>query len=434
MEYSKAVDELIEKVSQKFEYNDELKTVLKKMIPSMTKGKSDESKQMLYDALERVKIFVLDENSGEEQIEKCKEEIMGNVNKDISFVNEDKGEYSKKVAPGAYVNEPVFDDNMNIVDRKAFLYVTRMSEYSKLSTVYGTTINLSHLVHELGHAWASEKNEFIQNDDGTIINNVGACSIYSKIDKEKKEVNSSGYDGLLIEEALNTIEEEDILCDMLNIDSINELKSNGYISSSYQGLITDMMRSYVEKFGKESFDEFRYSKNRSALEKIEKSLENTEAWEILNSDEYTEKKKEKFNRINELEVTDGAKRLINNVIDEYSDVYFPDNSKFTPMQKLENVFTQIYNLSGVKYNFGIVDNDTNMEIYRTITTSMISEGYVPKNQAKDIVKEDKVIEESNFMSELKYSVKTDEEIASEEKDFDDKISNTKIVEDKSIEE
>ena len=177
--------------------------------------------------------------------------------------------------------------------------------------------------------------------------------------------------------------------------------------------MTDMMRAYIEKFGKEHFDKFRILKDREALKEIENALEDTEGWKTIQTEEYTEKKKAKFDKVNDLETTEGAKQIINRIVNEYSDDFFPDNTKFTPMQKLDNVFTQVYNFSTARYNFGILGNDHNMDIYKEVMTSIISEGYVLKNQAKDLPnKEVKENHENSFMSELKGQVKSDNEIIS----------------------
>ena len=426
------IDDIIDNISEKFGYDDELKENLKRIVPSMLKGKNDESKQLLYSTLERVKIFILPNNATMENVEQCQKETFEGKNNGVEFIEQDRGEYGKKLAAGAYVNEPVFDDNMNIVDRQSFLYVTRLSKYDSLCKVYGTDINLSHLIHELGHAWASEKEEFIQDDNGNYINKVGACTITARVDKENKKVENIGYSGLLMEEALNTIEEENTLCDVLGIEDVKELRMVGYVPSTYQGMMTDIMKSYVEKFGNESFDNYRYLKDNNALKQIEKSIEDTEGWSHIQTEEYTNKKRSKIAKVNDLETTDAAKRLINNLFETYDDVYFPDNSKFTPMEKLENVLTQVYNFSSVKYNFDIAKPE-NLEIYKEVVRSMINEGYVLKNQAKEVIKKEKVIPENTFMSQLKSNVKTDEEIASNKENVSQNGNKEQVIESKTIE-
>jgi len=287
-----------------------------------------------------------------------------------------------------------------------------------MAEIYGTDINLSHLIHELGHAWASEKEEFVKTEDGNYINNVGACKISAKVNKESKSVLSYNYEGLLTEETLNTIEEEDTLCKVLGVESINELKEKGYVPSTYQWLITNIMRSYVDKFGKERFDSYRFLKDRQALKEIEESIIATEGWGIILTEEYEKGKRAKYEKIDDLQTTEGAKNSIKDLFAKYEDVYFPDNSKFTPMQKLENVFEQVYNFNTVKYNFDIMKPE-NKEIFDSVVISMTQEGYVLKNQAKELPKK-KNKEESNFMAELKGNVKSDEEIKKEEKDMNDK--------------
>lgn len=417
------INELIDSVSEKFGYDEELNRTLKRIVPVMIEGKSQEISNMLFDTLNRVRIFVLENNATKEDIDKCQKEVFGDTNQDIKFEEETGSEYGKNVAAGAYVNEPVFDDNMNIVGKQSFLYVTKLSKYDKLKEIYGTDINISHLIHELGHAWASEKEEFVQDEKGNYINNVGACTITAKVDKENKSVISDKYEGLFLEETLNTIEEENTLCKLLRIENINELKAKGYVPSSYQGMMTDITKSYVEKFGKERFDDFRFLKDKEALKDIEKAIEATEGWNVIQTEEYEKGKRAKFAKVNELDTTDGAKRMINNIFNQYDDIYFPDNSKFTPMQKLENIFQQVYNFGAVKYNFDIMKPE-NLEIYKSIVLSMINEGYVLKNQAKELPKE-RNKEENSFMAELKGNVKTDEEIKNQ-KEVDNKKEINKI--------
>ena len=413
------IEAYIDQIAEKFGYDEELVSQLKRVVPIMTEGKSEEVKNMLFDTLNRVKIFVMENDPTREDVEKCKQEVMGKDNKGVTFVEEDRGEYDNRgVAAGAYVNEPVFDEEMNIVGRNSFIYTTKLGKYSKLVGLYDTRINLGHLVRELGHAWASEKGEFVQNSDGSYVTNVGAYTSVSEVDKEKREVKQESRDRLMIEKNLNSIEEENVILKLAGMKNLEDLRYNYYYSpSEYQGMMNDMMRAYIEKFGKERFDKFRILKDREALKEIENALEDTEGWKTIQTEEYTEKKKAKFDKVNDLETTEGAKQIINRIVNEYSDDFFPDNTKFTPMQKLDNVFTQVYNFSTARYNFGILGNDHNMDIYKEIMTSIISEGYVLKNQARNLPnKEIKENHENSFMSELKGQIKSDKEIMSEQKE------------------
>lgn len=409
------IEEYIDKISEKFGYDEELSNQLKRIVPVMIQDKSEDIQNLLYDTLDRVKIFVMEKAPTAEDVEKCKQEIMGKDNKDVTFIEKDRGDYDKRgVATGAYTNEPVFDEDMNITGRNSFIYTTKLSKYDRLKDVYGTRINISHLIHELGHAWASEKDEFVQ-DGNEYITTVGAYKGRTNIDKEKREVRAYSYNGLMLEESLNTIDEENILCNVLGIESIKELSGKGYVPSNYQGLMTDIMRSYVEKFGKERFNNFRFLKDKESLKELENAIKDTEAWQTLQQGEYTERKKAKFDKINELETTENAKNLINKIVREYSEDFFPDNTKFSPMEKLENVFTQVYNFSNAKYNFGILGNEHNANIYKEVMTAIVQEGYVLKNQAKELPSKEEH-SKNDFMSSLKSEVKSDEEVRKEYKE------------------
>lgn len=122
------VNEFVERVSEKFGYEDELKDVLKRIIPSMIKGKSDEVNQMLYETFKNVKIFISDYPINDEVIKNAKQEIIGDVNKHVKFFEKDKGEYSKTEAASVYIDEPVFDENMSLIGAKNFICVSRLQK------------------------------------------------------------------------------------------------------------------------------------------------------------------------------------------------------------------------------------------------------------------------------------------------------------------
>ena len=153
-------DSFLESVAQKFGYSEELLDALKRVVPVMLDGKDEETSKLLLDTIERVEIVVFDEEPTEEEIDSIFSKKVAGRNNHVKFKFEDRGEYGKKVGYGAYCHRPIFDDEMNIVDRVGMLYITKLSKYSEEAKYYGTTINLSHLIHELGHAWAAQKDEY----------------------------------------------------------------------------------------------------------------------------------------------------------------------------------------------------------------------------------------------------------------------------------
>ena len=150
-------DSFLESVAQKFGYSEELLDALKRVVPVMLDGKDEETSKLLLDTIERVEIVVFDEEPTQEEVDGILSQKIAGRNNHVKFKYEDRGEYGKKVGVGAYCNKPIFDDEMNTVDRVGVLYITKLSEYSRVAKYYGTSIDLSHLIHELGHAWAAQK-------------------------------------------------------------------------------------------------------------------------------------------------------------------------------------------------------------------------------------------------------------------------------------
>ena len=69
---------------------------------------------------------------------------------------------------------------------------------------------------------------------------------------------------------------------------------------------------------------------------------------------------------------------------QYESIYFPDVSQMSPLDKIENVLEQFYNMSSVKYNIDI-------EVYKEFLDCLGYEGYALINQAADVKKKDELL-------------------------------------------
>lgn len=376
------INNFVDEITKRFDYSAMLANDLKRILPLMLDGKDEEKRQTLFNMLRETKIFVLPARAGVEDLKRCKDEVFGNSNNGVTFVDGDQGEYSKSELPaGSYISEPVFDDNMNIVGRNRMLFVKELYDWDPLNEVYKSNINLSHLIHEMGHAWVAEKNEYAQNEDKSFVEYVGAGSILHVVDKQTKTVQGLKAEGLFLEEALNTIQEESIILKLTGKSSIEELKNKGYVSSVYQGLIKSIVQSFVDKFGIDAFEGYRHSKDKGCIADIEKSLAATSAWATLGTKEYGDRKRKSIDCVDKLEVAESTKSKIKQFFKHYDDVYFGDNTRYTPIQKIDNVLEQIYNFGSIKYSFNLLENDNNLEIYKEVVSSMVAEANAIKNEA-----------------------------------------------------
>lgn len=123
----------------------------------------------------------------------------------------------------------------------------------------GTNINVSDLIHELGHAWNAEKKQFEIQKNGTLKERIGTAEFTYSFTKDK-ETNKFfkkciNQQGLMIEESYNTLEEERAMARYMNIP-LSQMKKEykeTLIPSIYQGYMKEFMEYMLENLGEEDF-------------------------------------------------------------------------------------------------------------------------------------------------------------------------------------
>lgn len=387
-EILKEYEDIVDKVCLKYGYNsqdkegnDSLKTVLLKVLPAMLKNSNKEERELFYEMLDNTPIVIVD-NLTQEGYNKLLEQYIGN---NIIEKNDDLGEYGKGLATGAYVSEPILDENMTLQGKKSFIYIQRVSGEQK--DFLGTDINVSHLIHELGHAWHSEKDQYTMQDDGTLKERVGTAEFtysFSETENNKFIMKCENTTGLMLEESMNTVSEETAMANYMNL-SLEDMKKaykSSLILSDYQGYMADLVRYMLEQLERDDFENYRLYGDTESKNKINSLMSKTEYWKNRQEDTISpnsprnyDKKRDIISRINSTRVQDFFKR--------YKTTYFPDISKMTPIEKIDNVLEQRYNLSMEKYNMGI-DN------YTDFLRMLGYEGYSLINQTIQLAKSNTV--------------------------------------------
>lgn len=387
--------DIIEEVCIKYGYddqdkegNDSLKTVLLKAIPAMLKDSKTEDRKLFYKMLTHTPI-VITENLTQEGYEKLIKEYIGtDVNQHIIEEAIDLGEYGKELGAGAYVSEPILDENMNLQEKKSFIYVQRVS--GKAKEFLGTDINVPHLIHELGHAWHAEKEQFVMQEDGSLKERVGTAEFiysFSKAPDNKLVKKCIKTTGLMIEESMNTGAEEKAMANYMGI-SLEEMRKqyrDSLVPSNYQGYMADLVVYMVDALGKDDFKNYRLYGKFESKDKINSLMEKTDYWknretDILPSSDSPrsyDKKRTIFESIN--------KKSVQDFFCEYEATYFPDISTMTPVEKIDNVLEQKYNLNMVRYSMGI-DN------YKAFLERLGYEGFSLINQSADIKKKEELLD------------------------------------------
>ena len=380
-------DSIIAEIKEKFNYSDDLSNVLRKILPAMLDdvNVSAEERNLFYRMLRHTPIEIIQEGSGITSDDLRKKHI-GEIN--LETEEADLGEYGKQEAAGAVVSEPIIDKDKQIKGVKQFLYV-KSFDTSKLLTqmhkkhyeLFGTGIQVSHLIHELGHAWAAEKNSYSIEGD-ILTERVGTAEIKYKIEDlesgkfSKKEISRTG---LMTEEALNTNLEEKSVAKYLGIslEEVKQLYKAGgvLIPSSYQGLMSEITEYLSLKTLPEEINKWRITGDKEALNRINDIMSQT---------------KEYFYRAKETDDLKKKRKIFSNpegermaeLFEEYNNDFFPDKTNMSPMEIIDNCLLQCFNIKTNLMAF-------QLEKYSEVIGSIVPDAYILINQTADIINERK---------------------------------------------
>lgn len=388
--YNKEYNGIINEITEKYGYTEDLSNTLRKIMPGMLDDLTSDERQSFYKMLKHTQIVIVPEDSRITDKE-LQEKYLGNVNPHIETEEVDIGEYGKTAPAGAFVSEPIIDENLKLEGVKQFLYVgafdttkLNMPSRQKHYELFGTGIHVNHLVHELGHAFVSEKEPYSIEDD-VIIQRCGTGKIKSKITSlgnGKYSIKEISREGLMLEEALNTNFEEKSISKILGI-SLEETKKlyrgneRIFLPSNYQGLMSEMTEYMQEKFLPDEIWKWRLTGDKDTLDKINEVMSETKEYKTRNEEtEHLNNKKEIF-------ATPESKKMAE-LFEKYHSDFFPNKNNMTPMQIIDNCLLQCFNITTNKMAFPLGNG---LEKYSAVINSIIRDGYVLINQTADIIKE-----------------------------------------------
>lgn len=378
---------IVEETCEKYGYdrediegNDSLRTVLLKAVPAMLEDSSKEDRQLFYQMLRHTPIVVV-ENLTEESYEDLKRKY---INSEVVEEKSDLGEYGSKVGAGAYVSAPIIDENGQVAGKNSFIYIQKVIS-DKERNFFGTDINVSHLIHEMGHAWHAEDEQYQILENGMLKERVGTMEerfSFHKTEDGKTILKSHGVKGLFLEEGMNTIAEEQAMARYkgISLEEMRKTYGKTLIPSSYQGAMRNCVEYLLEETSKADFEEWRMHGNQEPVkENVENYMEKTNFWKNRNEEILPESKSERnYNKKREV-LAKIDKPNVKDFFEKYEDVYFPDVSQMTPLEKIENVLEQYYDLGNIKYNMGI-------DGYRDFLGRIAYESYALINQTVDVKK------------------------------------------------
>lgn len=387
------INKVINEVCEKFQYdstdregNDSLKTVLLKICTVMLKDSNEEDRNLFYEMLRHTPIVVT-ENLTPEGYKRLEEKYIGNVNPHIVEEKSNVGEYGKNVGAGAYVSEPILDENLQLKGKKSFLYIQKVN--NREQQFFGTDINVSHLIHELGHAWHAEKDQYTMLPNNTLKNRTGTAEFiysFSKNPDGTYTMHTDKVSGLMLEEGMNTLCEEQAMADYMNI-SLEEMKDKYrtvLIPSSYQGYIANFVSYMLQQLNSKDFEQWRMYGDSESKGRIESLMSRTKYWENREQDILpTSDSPRNYNNKRQI-IARMQGDSVQEFFKHYENIYFPDISQMSPLDKIENVLEQFYNMSLIKYSIDLED-------YKAFLNSLGYEGYSLVNQSSDVKKKDELL-------------------------------------------
>ena len=387
------INKVVNEVCEKFQYdstdkegNDSLKTVLLKICTVMLKDSNEEDRNLFYEMLRHTPI-VITEGLTPEGYKRLEEKYIGNVNPHIVEEKSNVGEYGKNVGAGAYVSEPILDENLQLKGKKSFLYIQKVN--NREQQFFGTDINVSHLIHELGHAWHAEKDQYTMLPNNTLKNRTGTAEFiysFSKNPDGTYTMHTDKVSGLMLEEGMNTLCEEQAMADYMNI-SLEEMKDKYrtvLIPSSYQGYIANFVSYMLQQLNSKDFEQWRMYGDSESKGRIESLMSRTKYWENREQDILpTSDSPRNYNNKRQI-IARMQGDSVQEFFKHYENIYFPDISQMSPLDKIENVLEQFYNMSLIKYSIDLED-------YKAFLNSLGYEGYSLINQSSDIKKKDELL-------------------------------------------
>ena len=396
------INKVVNEVCEKFQYdstdiegNDSLKTVLLKICAVMLKDSNEEDRNLFYEMLRHTPIVVT-ENLTPEGYKRLEEKYIGNVNPHIVEEKSNVGEYGKNVGAGAYVSEPILDENLQLKGKKSFLYIQKVN--NREQQFFGTDINVSHLIHELGHAWHAEKDQYTMLPNNTLKNRTGTAEFiysFSKNPDGTYTMHTDKVSGLMLEEGMNTLCEEQAMANYMNI-SLEEMKDKYrtvLIPSSYQGYIANFVSYMLQQLNSKDFEQWRMYGDSESKGRIESLMSRTKYWKNREQDILpTSDSPRNYNNKRQI-IAKMQGDSVQEFFKHYENIYFPDISQMSPLDKIENVLEQFYNMSLIKYSIDLED-------YKAFLNSLGYEGYSLINQSSDIKKKDELL---NSVSDVSLS-------------------------------
>lgn len=266
--------QFVEEIANLYGYDEELKTAIGLAIPLMINHYGTSRSEEVYDLFRNVRIFA-ERDMSRANRDRIEKEMIGNKNNHILEQEEDL--YQNDRAPGSYYSyEAIFDDNMNVIDESRWVVVSDTKDTYQADgykNLFGTTINMPYFIHEMGHAFGMQKATY-RKDGNKIYSKHGMFEqVITYEEKDgKTTINSQSLNDIMMEEAINELDAQKMLQELLQVDSYDavrtQLSSINHVNTSYNSVIVSLAEKLQNVLGKEQLLKLRSDNDKSILEEF----------------------------------------------------------------------------------------------------------------------------------------------------------------------
>lgn len=280
--------QFVEELSDKFGYNDDLKSALPKVLEAFVNYHGAESKSRLFELLKNCPIFLEEQFSHEDKSETYLNNLLNGRGSSAVFKESDtRGAYGYNPGgtPTAYYSQPILNEEGKITDKVRFIVVDTIdtSFNKKYGQIFKTNVNVPHLFHELKHAYSASKDEYTQKGS-QFIHRVGlAKELYEVTPAEdnKFEVERKKTSGLILEEAVNAVDQEEMTCQYLGCskEELQEMYNEDVlIPSSYDTVVKEIGSVMYRLMGRHKVEDLRVKGNIDHIVNFNNTVKQSEGW------------------------------------------------------------------------------------------------------------------------------------------------------------
>lgn len=266
------LNQLVNEISLKYNYDDELKQAILITIPLMVEEYGEDSLEDIIKLFKNTRIFSTPD-MGYNNRKKIADSMTSKYNSHIKSEETDPYQNGNS-EPGSYYSyETIYDQNMNIVGEARWIVVKDMKDEingQDYKQIFGTTINMPYFIHEINHAFAMQ-NAIYTKQGNQITSKHGMYEqVYSfSNDGESISLTEESNSHIILEEAMNEKITQDMLVSLLQAKDYTEvtdiLKSINHITTSYSVILITLIEKLEKIMGKEKLLSLRKDNDMSVI-------------------------------------------------------------------------------------------------------------------------------------------------------------------------